>query len=129
VDHRNGHIGDDLFSEEADRRTSISMEDSTSRNFPIFGGVLLGLGLGGFFDGIVFHQLLQWHHMLSGWYPLNSIDNVKLNTIGGRRLSQRRLCSSAPWPVSDVAASAHGRLSPVASSVSARSCSAGAFSI
>ncbi|MCK1538230.1 DUF2243 domain-containing protein, partial [Bradyrhizobium sp. 176] len=47
---------------------------------PISAGVLLGLGLGGFFDGIVFHQLLQWHHMLSGWYPLNSIDNVKLNT-------------------------------------------------
>src|SRR5687767_15168137 len=28
-------------------------------------GVLLGLGLGGFFDGIVLHQLLQWHHMVS----------------------------------------------------------------
>ena len=28
-------------------------------------GLLLGIGLGGFFDGIVFHQLLQWHHMIS----------------------------------------------------------------
>ena len=28
-------------------------------------GVALGLGFGGFFDGIVFHQLLQWHHLLS----------------------------------------------------------------
>lgn len=28
-------------------------------------GILLGIGLGGFFDGIVFHQLLQWHHMAS----------------------------------------------------------------
>lgn len=28
-------------------------------------GVLLGVGLGGFFDGIVFHQILQWHHMAS----------------------------------------------------------------
>ncbi len=27
--------------------------------------VLLGVGLGGFIDGIVLHQLLQWHHMLS----------------------------------------------------------------
>src|SRR4051812_13621035 len=27
-------------------------------------GILLGLGLGGFFDGIVFHQLLQWHHLV-----------------------------------------------------------------
>jgi uncharacterized membrane protein len=28
-------------------------------------GMVLGLGLGGFFDGIVLHQILQWHHMLS----------------------------------------------------------------
>ncbi|MGB8170483.1 MAG: DUF2243 domain-containing protein [Chthoniobacteraceae bacterium] len=27
-------------------------------------GVVLGLGLGGFFDGIVFHQILGWHHMV-----------------------------------------------------------------
>ena len=27
-------------------------------------GILLGLGLGGFFDGIVFHQLLRWHHLV-----------------------------------------------------------------
>lgn len=26
---------------------------------------LLGLALGGFFDGIVLHQILQWHHLLS----------------------------------------------------------------
>ncbi len=29
-------------------------------------GFLLGFGLGGFFDGILLHQLLQWHHLLSG---------------------------------------------------------------
>ncbi|MCA1711366.1 MAG: DUF2243 domain-containing protein [Actinobacteria bacterium] len=28
-------------------------------------GLLLGLGFGGFLDGIVLHQLLQWHHMIS----------------------------------------------------------------
>ena len=27
--------------------------------------VVTGIGLGGFFDGIVLHQVLQWHHMLS----------------------------------------------------------------
>lgn len=46
--------------------------------FPVAAGVLLGLGFGAFFDGIVFHQLL-WHHMLSTWYPMNSIDNIRLN--------------------------------------------------
>jgi uncharacterized membrane protein len=27
-------------------------------------GLILGLGLLGAIDGIVFHQLLQWHHMI-----------------------------------------------------------------
>ncbi|WP_108397001.1 DUF2243 domain-containing protein [Devosia submarina] len=27
---------------------------------------LLGFALGGFFDGILLHQVLQWHHLLSG---------------------------------------------------------------
>lgn len=28
-------------------------------------GVLLGFAMGGFFDGILLHQILQWHHLLS----------------------------------------------------------------
>jgi uncharacterized membrane protein len=28
-------------------------------------GLALGFALGGFFDGIVLHQILQWHHLLS----------------------------------------------------------------
>jgi len=31
----------------------------------IAAGIFLGLGLGGFVDGILLHQILQWHHMLS----------------------------------------------------------------
>jgi len=27
-------------------------------------GIVLGLGLGGFVDGIVFHQILGWHHLV-----------------------------------------------------------------
>lgn len=29
-------------------------------------GVLIGFSLSGFFDGILLHQVLQWHHLLSG---------------------------------------------------------------
>lgn len=29
-------------------------------------GLLLGIAFGGFFDGIVLHQILQWHHLFSG---------------------------------------------------------------
>ena len=49
--------------------------------FPLAAGVLFGLGLGGFFDGIVLHQVLQWHHMLSSWYPITSIENLERNTL------------------------------------------------
>lgn len=33
---------------------------------PRLPGFLMGVGLGGFVDGIVLHQILQWHHMLTG---------------------------------------------------------------
>ena len=28
-------------------------------------GLFTGMALGGFFDGILLHQVLQWHHLLS----------------------------------------------------------------
>jgi uncharacterized membrane protein len=43
--------------------------------------ILLGIGLGGFFDGIVLHQILQWHHMLSAHTPPDSLNNLELNTL------------------------------------------------
>jgi uncharacterized membrane protein len=30
-----------------------------------WGGALVGVALGGFFDGILLHQILQWHHLFS----------------------------------------------------------------
>jgi uncharacterized membrane protein len=47
----------------------------------IVAGIFLGLGLGGFIDGIVLHQILQWHHMLSNVRPLSSTSNIDLNMI------------------------------------------------
>lgn len=55
---------------------------SSQRGFPATAGVLLGLGLGGFFDGIMLHQVLQWHHMLtSAGYPPDSVDSLQLNVM------------------------------------------------
>lgn len=53
---------------------------TTYGDFPTASTILFGLGLGGFFDGIVFRQLLQWHHMVSAWYPPDSLENLRLNT-------------------------------------------------
>jgi uncharacterized membrane protein len=52
------------------------------QRFPVSAGILFGLGLGGFFDGIVLHQLLQWHHMLTAaGYPPTSVENLAINTL------------------------------------------------
>jgi uncharacterized membrane protein len=46
-------------------------------------GILLGVGLGGFLDGIVLHQILQWHHMLSSThrYPVSTVAGLEKNTL------------------------------------------------
>lgn len=42
-------------------------------------GILLGAGLGGFVDGILLHQILQWHNMLSGQVPPDTLVRAKIN--------------------------------------------------
>jgi uncharacterized membrane protein len=46
-------------------------------------GLLLGLGLGGFIDGIVLHEILQWHHMVSHVddYPMDTIAGMEANVL------------------------------------------------
>ncbi len=40
---------------------------------------VLGMGLGGFIDGIVLHQILQWHEMLSNKLPPANLVNKSVN--------------------------------------------------
>ena len=57
-------------------------DERQEKDFPISAGLLFGLGLGGFFDGILLHQVLQWHHMLtSAGYPATSVQNLEVNTL------------------------------------------------
>ncbi len=44
-------------------------------------GTLLGIGLGGFVDGILFHQILQLHSMLSARLPQEVLVNVKISMV------------------------------------------------
>ena len=45
-------------------------------------GILLGIGLGGFVDGIVLHQILQWHHILTSTEgnPPTTVAGLEANT-------------------------------------------------
>lgn len=51
----------------------------------VIAGIVLGVGLGGFVDGIVLHQMLQWHHMLTAYdqhhYPATTITGLEVNTL------------------------------------------------
>lgn len=44
-------------------------------------GLMLGIGLGGFADGIALHQILQWHNMLSSRVPPATLVTMKYNMI------------------------------------------------
>ena len=53
-------------------------------------GIILGVGLGGFVDGILLHQVLQWHHMLTStdsdhiglpFYPVDTVAGLEVNTL------------------------------------------------
>lgn len=45
----------------------------------IAAGIVLGAGLGGFADGILFHQVLQFHNMLSRAVPVVDLATAKVN--------------------------------------------------
>lgn len=60
------------------------MDGASQRSSYFPSGVLLGIGLGGFFDGIVLHQLLQWHHMFTstGRWSDKTVHDLEVNTLG-----------------------------------------------
>ncbi len=43
--------------------------------------ILLGVGLAGLLDTIIFHQILQWHHMVSNKISPNSLESVQINVL------------------------------------------------
>jgi uncharacterized membrane protein len=53
----------------------------TDRSFKplIRAGLFLGVGMGGFLDGILFHQILQVHNMLTAKLPKDSVVNMEVN--------------------------------------------------
>lgn len=45
----------------------------------VVAGLWLGIGMGGFVDGILLHQIAQVHAMLSARVPLDSMANMRTN--------------------------------------------------
>jgi uncharacterized membrane protein len=46
-------------------------------------GILIGAGLlAGFVDGILLHEILQWHHMITTIRPIANFSDFEANTLG-----------------------------------------------
>jgi uncharacterized membrane protein len=57
------------------------MNERMKRGPLISAGTLLGVGLGGFVDGILLHQILQWHNMLSSKIAPTDLLSMKYNMV------------------------------------------------
>jgi uncharacterized membrane protein len=59
------------------------MGNERERRRFVIAGILLGIGFGGFVDGIVLHQILQWHHLLTstGEHPATTVAGLETNTV------------------------------------------------
>jgi uncharacterized membrane protein len=68
------------FQERQSVQQTAIQTNINTRSF-LMAGILLGLGLGGFFDGIVLHQILQWHHIVTVDFPATTVPNLELNTL------------------------------------------------
>ena len=60
----------------------MTVQNVRQNKLLITAGILLGLGQAGFFDGIFFHQLLQWHHMFTNIESGDTVADLELNTWG-----------------------------------------------
>jgi uncharacterized membrane protein len=72
------------------------------------------VGLGGFVDGIVLHQILQWHHLLSneGDFPMDSVQGLEDNTLADGLFHTATWFVVAAGMVVTINAWQRGRLAP-----------------
>jgi len=76
--------------------------------------VLLGVGLGAFLDGIVLHQVLQWHHLVSaeGCCPASSLAGLEDNTLADGIFHAVAWLITLAGTVAAIQAWRAGRLAP-----------------
>jgi uncharacterized membrane protein len=77
-------------------------------------GLLYGLGFGGFIDGIVLHQVLQWHHMVSHIedYPVTTVAGLEVNTLADGFFHVATWLLVLAGSITAIAAWRQGRLAP-----------------
>jgi uncharacterized membrane protein len=79
---------------------------------PRTSGLLFGLGLGGFVDGIVLHQILQWHHMVSAEAPTDTVAGLEVNTLADGFFHLATWALVVAGSITTLTAWRQGRLAP-----------------
>jgi uncharacterized membrane protein len=79
---------------------------------PRTSGLLFGLGLGGFVDGIVLHQILQWHHMVSAETPPTTLAGLETNTLADGFFHLATWVCVVAASITSISAWRQGRLAP-----------------
>jgi uncharacterized membrane protein len=77
-------------------------------------GLLYGIGFGGFVDGIVLHQILQWHHMTSsveGRDP-GTLAGLEANTVADGFFHLGTWAAAVAGMVTALVAWRQGRIAP-----------------
>jgi uncharacterized membrane protein len=59
----------------------VKKDDAWHEGPIISAGAAIGIGMGGFVDGILLHQIVQWHNMLSSRIPPIDLVSMKVNMV------------------------------------------------
>ena len=86
--------------------------DGAGQPPPRTSGLLFGLGLGGFLDGIVLHQILQWHHMVSAETAPTTLAGLETNTLADGFFHLATWVCVLAASITSIAAWRQGRLAP-----------------
>lgn len=57
------------------------MDENAHNRKATAAGILIGIGMGGFIDGIMLHQIFQWHSMVSNWVPPTTMEAMRFNML------------------------------------------------
>jgi uncharacterized membrane protein len=67
----------------SDRSTagdSGGLAEGVTRRALVAAGVF-GFGFSGLIDVLILHHVLQWHHLVSAIYPMNTLDGLRTNIL------------------------------------------------
>jgi uncharacterized membrane protein len=64
-----------------DRATGTDDSSRRVSSRGLLGAGVFGFGFSGLFDVLLLHHVLQWHHLVSGYYPTTTVAGLRTNLL------------------------------------------------